>query len=182
MMRCNSFLRSVLFGAVAAAGWPLWLLLAFPVLGRSMAQPFYLIAVTVLYIAALAPSRPRGFVAAAIAALAAAAMALAVGSFPELVIALAVVLGVARSGFLLPTAPARGVLREAVLLIGGLCFARLLVSTTVPSVSLALWGFFLVQSVLFLFADTPRRAAAPEVDPFDAACRRAVALLDRSVV
>ena len=70
MMRANSFLRSVLFGAVAAAGWPLWLLLAFPTLGWSMAQALYLIAVTALYIAALAPSRPRGFVAAVIAALA----------------------------------------------------------------------------------------------------------------
>lgn len=181
MTRGNSFLRSVLFGAVAAAAWPLWLLVALPSLSWSAALTFYLIGATVLYIAALSPSRPRGCVAATLAALAAGTGALTARSFPELLIVLAVILGVARSGFLLPTAPARAVLREAVLLIGGLCFARLLVSTAVPSVSLAVWGFFLVQSVFFLFADASRRAAAPEVDPFDAAYRRAVALLEHDV-
>src|SRR4029453_4263686 len=181
MMRCNSFLRSVLFGAVAAAAWPLWLLLAFPTIGWSAAQAVYLIGVTVLYIAALSPSRPRGFVAALPAPRGAGATGPAGRSIPELVIGLAALLGIARSGFLLPTAAGRAVLREAVLLIGGRCFARLLVSTAVPSISLALWGFFLVQSVFFLFADTPR-ITAPEIDPFDAAYRRAIALLDRSPV
>jgi len=181
MMRANSFLRSVLFGAVAAAGWPLWLLLAFPTLGWSMAQALYLIAVTALYIAALAPSRPRGFAAAAVAALAGGAAALAARSFPELLVALAAILGVARSVFLLPTVPGRAVLRETVLLLGGLYVARFLVSTAAPSLSLAVWGFFLVQSLFFLFVDTPR-TAAPEIDPFDTAYRRAVALLDRSPV
>jgi hypothetical protein len=95
----------------------------------------------------------------------------------ELAIAFAAMLGIARSACLYPAAPARAVLRELVLLVGGLLFARFLIGAAVPSTALALWGFFLVQSCFFLIAGAPQRAPVGQLDPFDEAHRRALNLL-----
>jgi hypothetical protein len=68
---------------------------------------------------------------------------------------------------------------EATLLGGGLVLARWLATPGPLGVVLALWGFFAVQAGFFLVGgvgERPREAGG--VDRFEAARRRALALLD----
>ena len=146
-------------------------------MGRWNARALYLVAATVSYIAGLSPSRHRALGAALAAAAAALVMVVIAPGTAELAIGLAAALGVARGALLYPAAPGRAVAREFVLLAGGLLFARFLISTSVPSTALALWGFFLVQSCFFLIAGGAQRAPARPPDPFDEAHRRALNLL-----
>jgi hypothetical protein len=177
MMRWDGFARSVVFGALAALLWIPWAILVSPIVGTWNARALYLIAVTVFYIAGLSPSRSRAGSAAVAAAASAVVITLAARSTAELAMGLAAVLGVARSAFLYPAAPARAAVRELALLVGGLFFARFLISTSMPSTALAVWGFLLVQSCFFLIAGTPRRSPARQPDPFDDAHQRALNLL-----
>ena len=177
MMRCNSFSRSVVFGALAALLCVPCMMLVSPIAGTWNARAFYLVGVTALYIAGLSAARSRALRAAVAAAACAVVMALAARNTAELAIGLATVLGVARSGVLYPAAAARAAMRELVLLVGGLLFARFLISTSVPSTALAVWAFFLVQSCFFLIAGAPRRSPAAHPDPFEEAHRRALHLL-----
>ena len=75
----------------------------------------------------------------------------------------------------------RALLVEASLLAAGLAFAKALAGSSVSSVALAVWGFFLVQSLFFLAGGT---AARPEEefaeDPFDRARREAVRLMEEA--
>jgi hypothetical protein len=187
MIRCDSFARSAVFAALAAAAWLPWVLTAGPVLGWWPTQALYLVVVAACYVAGL-PSGPAGgppphrLRAALLAALAGLGAALLAHSTTELALALAALLGVARSGFLYRAAPARALAGEAGLLLGGLLFARHLAAPTVFATALAVWGFLLVQSLFFLIGGVaPRRAAPARLDPFDDAHRRAEALLDRAV-
>lgn len=189
-MRCNSFARSALFAALAAAGCLPWAAVASPIVGPWNAQALYLVGITAFYLAGLSPASaggppplPRAMRTAVVAGLAAASLAVVARTTTELAIALAALLGIARSGFLYRAAPARAAATEIALLVGGLLFARFLAGSSPPSTSLALWGFLLVQSLFFLVAGTrPRSALAQHADPFDEAHRRAVALLERMSV
>lgn len=193
MMRCNTFARSALFAAVAAAGCLPWALLASPIVGPWSAQALYLVGTTALYIAGLSPGSARGGPALAratrrltiaiVSGLVAATLALLARTTTELAIGLAALLGVARSGFLYGATPAGAAVKEITLLVGGLLFARFLAGSSPASTSLALWGFLLVQSVFFLGGRTrPLLAAVRSIDPFEEAHRRALALLERAGV
>lgn len=182
-MRCDSFARSALFAAGAAVGWSVWTIIASPIVGPRNALALYLTGATALYIAALSPRRWRRLSVAVVAVVLAAALALCARTTTELAIALAAILGIARSAFRYRAAPARAAALEVTLLVGGLLFARFLAGSTLSSTGLALWGFLLVQSLFFLVAGRhPRSPTAPRADPFDDAHRRAVALLERTVV
>ena len=183
MMVCNTFVRSSLFAALAAAMWVPWALIVGPLIGVWNARALYLCAVTVLYIVTLAPKRRRRIVVAVLAGLAAAFVLLVARTTTELSIELAAILGIARSVFLYRAAPARAVASETALLGGGLLFARFLAGPLLPATTLALWGFLLVQSFYFLIAGVrPRSSVAGGCDPFEEAHRRALALLERTGV
>ncbi|MGH7786161.1 MAG: hypothetical protein ACRERC_04800 [Candidatus Binatia bacterium] len=183
MMRCDSFSRSGGFAALAAAGWLPWAAFSAPWMGVSEARALYLLAVAVLYIAALAAgsvgrrhlSRP-GVVL--LAALGAAGVGLAAGETTDLVLGLAVLIGVARSVFLYQAAPARAALLEVALLGGGLLFARLLAAGSPAPTAVGIWSFLLVQSCFFLVAGRAPRPAPAAADAFEEAHRRALTLLE----
>ena len=60
----------------------------------------------------------------------------------------------------------------------GLLVARTVAAPDALAIALALWSFFLIQSLYFLVADVaPRPHLPPQVDPFDLAQARAEALL-----
>ena len=135
MIRCDGFGRSALFAAGAAVGWLAWAGAAGPIVGVWRALVLYLVAITALYVAGL-PHRARRVVIAlgvAVVALSAAACA---RTTTELAIALAAIVGLARSAFFYRSAPARAVLTELVLLLGGLLFARSLTGAFVFEVDL----------------------------------------------
>lgn len=179
-MRWNTFARSSLFAAVAAAAWVPWVFVAGPIVGVWTARALYLGGVMMLYTAGLSPGATRGVVVALVAGAAASCVALAAQTTAELAIGLAMILGVARSGFLYRAAPARAVTTELALLVGGLLFAGFLAGYSLLSTGLGLWGFLLVQSLFFLVAGVQSRAVGDwRVDPFEEALRRALALLER---
>ena len=175
MMRCSSFGRGAVFAAIVAAAYVPFLLLVAPLLGVWNARALYLCGAAAAYIALSAPPG-RGATAlfVAVGGVLAAALAHTTG---ELAVVLAGLIAIARGVLLYPGSPARTLTRELALGMGGLAFARFLVSSTIPSISLALWGFFLVQSFFFLAPPTATPVAEP--DRFEQAYRRAVALLDR---
>jgi len=182
MMRIDSFARSAAFAAVAALGWMPWLIATGPLIGSPAARAIYLVGVTALYAGGLAKSPPRRAMVALVAALAGGVLAIIARGTPELCLALAAVLGVARSGFLHRAAPPRAVAIEAGLLVGGLLFARFLAVGPLAT-ALALWGFLLVQSCFFLVGGIgPRAADGRHPDPFEDACARATEVLERPIV
>jgi hypothetical protein len=178
-MGWNTFGRSAVFAAAAGCGVMPWLLAAAPLLGVHRALAVYLVAAAAAYVTAIAPSLRRGLGAGLFVSLLGAELAALPHALPELALGLAMVVALARSGFLFRARPGRALALELTLVAGGLLFARFLAGSSLLSVGLALWGFLLVQSVFFLVGGVrERQAGAARTDPFDAAYERASALLD----
>jgi hypothetical protein len=175
----GAFAKSLWFAAVSAGALPLWLLLARPILGADRAIGVYFVLAAAAYLATIAPVRRRALAAAASATAAGGVAALLIRAPSELVLVLGVLIAVARSGFLYHGAPVRSVAIEAIVAGGGLVFARFLFGPTAAALVLALWGFFLVQSLYFLLGGRHAPTAARHPDPFQDAYGRALALLDR---
>jgi hypothetical protein len=109
-------------------------------------------------------------------------VALAAPTSRDVVLAAALLLGLCRSGLLYRTRFARAVVLEGVLLCAGLGIAGHLLTSSTFSAVLAVWAFFLVQSVFFLIGGVEaRREAARDVDPFEAARARAVEIMEQGV-
>lgn len=182
-MRWNSFARSLVFAALAAAGVVPWLVLARPLLGGGRALGFYLVGATAFYLGGLGPERRHRVAIIVVTALAGCALALFTRTPTELVLGLGALLATGRSAFLYrtPRAPAaRAVVVEFLLIGTGLVFARFLAGPSPLAVMLALWGFFLVQSGYFLVAGIRARAGSGRhPDAFEETRLRALALLDR---
>jgi hypothetical protein len=175
----GAFAKSLVFAALAAAALPLWLLLARPILGADRAIGAYFILAAAAYLGTIAPARSRALAVAVIATALGGFAALILRAHGELLLVLGVLVAVARSGFLYRCAPARAVLIEAIVAGGGLLFARFLFGPSVAALVLAVWGFFLVQSVYFLLGGRYAPVLARHPDPFQDAYGRAIALLDR---
>jgi hypothetical protein len=178
MMRVDSFVRSALFGALAALGSLPWLIALGPLVGLQRGLGLYLTIVAATYVAGLVPRGARRFGAAVAVAGLGCGIVLLAHTLSEVALGLAVLLGAVRSAVLYRARTARAVATEVILVTAGLLFARFLAGTSLPSVMLAIWGFFLVQSVFFLIGGaSPRAAAGRHPDPFEEAHGRALALL-----
>lgn len=179
MKRIETFGGAVGFAAVAAIAWVPWGSVVAPFTGGAPALSFYMVAVVTAYVAALAAGRPAAVRLVAVTLVLGGAALLATRSVGELALALAVVVSVLRSGIVFGPPTARSMVAELVLIGGGLMLARVLAAAWPPVAGVvALWGFFLVQSVYFLLGDMDARADAP-ADAFETAYRRAVELLER---
>jgi hypothetical protein len=180
LTRRNGFSRSLLFAALAAGGALPWLVLARPLLGGYPALAVYLVGTVAAYLASLAAERSRALAALALATAAGMGAAGLAASLGELALGLGIVLAVGRVTLFRRAASARSVAIEVVLVGGGLVFARFLAGNSPLAIVLAVWGFYLVQSFHPLLASLPARAdAGRHPDPFEDACGRALALLDR---
>jgi hypothetical protein len=181
-MRWNGFARSLLFAAVAAGAFPVFALVANPVLGRATALSLYLLGIAVVYVAGIAPRRSRGVVAAGIGSALAAGVLLLAPSVGTIAVGAALIVGVGRSGVLYRSRRARALVAETLLLAGGLGLARFLAGPDTLQVAFAIWGFFLVQSFFFLLGGVAERAETPVgLDPFEVARARAHALMEGDV-
>ncbi len=180
-MRLDSFGRSLVFAAVAAAGWPAFAILTAPLLGAGAALSLYALLVVTLHVFGIAKRPARGVVAAGVALGLGAGVLLLTRGTVEAMVGSALVLGVARSGVLYRARTARAWLTEALLLGSGLALARFLAVPGPLGAALGIWGFFLVQSVFFLIGGVrERRAEVGNLDPFDLARTRLTTLLDES--
>ena len=178
-MRGSSPLAGLAFGGAAALAAIPWSMLAGPAFGRPWAVAVYCLAAAVLYVVTIAPSWPRGVAIGGLAGLLAIAVGLLAPWPSEAIVGAALILAVARSGFLYRSSPARALLLEGALAFGGLLFARAMGGPGPLGIALGIWSFFLVQSLFFLAGGVEERApATPGVDPFERARSRALALMD----
>jgi hypothetical protein len=143
----------------------------------------YALLTSVIYVGGVSAGPRRGW----IAALAAGVLSLAVWMLPttpgESILAAAGILALTRSGLACPGRGARVWATEAVLGTLGLGFAATLAGSNLLWLGLAIWTFYLVQSVFFLIGGA--RAGAEheeEADPFDVAHARAVSLIESATL
>ena len=181
-MRWNSFARSLLFAGVAAAGYAPFSLAVAPWLGAGAALAAYAVLAVAVYTAGLGSTLRHGVGAALWAGLLGAGVLAATSSPREGVVAAALILSFCRSGVLYRAPFARALVLEGVLLVGGLGLAGHLMGPSTLSAILAVWGFFLVQSVFFLVAgERGERSRAEAFDPFERARSRALSILEEKV-
>ena len=179
-MRWNTFSRSLAFAALAAVGSLPWWTLASPIVGGRSAVALYLVGAVAAYLAGLAGDLRRRLATLLVAGAAGSGVAILAHSTGELAVGLTLILAVGRSAALFRPPAARGAVVEALLGVGGLAFARFLSGPSPIGLVLAIWGFFLVQSLYFLIGGLRMRRHASRRDPFDEAQARALALLGDS--
>ena len=180
-MGWNRFSGSLAFGAVAAAGYAPFALLFAPHLGSGSALGCYALLSVSVYAAGLGATRRQGIGAALLAGALGCAALLVAPSARDLVLAAALILGLVRSGLVHRARFARALLLESLLLGAGLGLSAHLLGGSTLSAVLAVWSFYLVQSLYFLVGGvSPRREESAEVDPFDAARARADAVLEEA--
>lgn len=167
------------FGLVAGLGSIPWSMVAGPIFGSAWALAAYCLLATVLYVVAVAPTWSRAFAIGALAGLLATVTCILAPSPTVAVLGAALILAVARSGFLYRSQPARALLIEGVLTFGGLLFAGWLAGPSPLGSALAIWSFFLIQSQYFLIGGVAsREPEEPPIDPFERARKRALALME----
>lgn len=180
--------RSLVFAAAAGLAAPLFVALTRPVVGGANALSLYAIAVAAVYVFGLATRPGLGLGAASGLVLPTLALWLFGASPGEVAFLSAGLIGVMRSAWLRrdrrPEAGfARAFAIEAVLVGLGLGLGAWTGQGAFFPVAMGVWSFFLVQSAFFLVggpAALEARMAAPrDVDPFEAAVRRAWSLLEK---
>ncbi|HXV60549.1 MAG TPA: hypothetical protein VEK15_07645 [Vicinamibacteria bacterium] len=178
-MPTKCFARSLGYGVVAALALTPFLLLIGPILGRGSAIALASVLAVSGYLTVVAPSRIQGL-RVGLLALAAGLLLLGLAEPPSVLLGAGVLLSVFRSGFLFRSRPARALLVEGSLLGAGLVLARLLASGgDALSLSFALWGFFLVQSLFYLVGGVSAAGSTQTAeDPFTRACREAARLME----
>lgn len=179
MMRWNDFGRSLVFGAVAAAACVPFAILVTPILGWSDALAAYALVCAATYVAGLGATRRQGFAAAGVVLGVGGALAWIAPTPRDAIFAAALTLGLCRSGLLYRARFARSLLLEAFLLCVGLGAAAQVLGGSTFSAVLAVWIFFVIQSVFFLVGGvSSRKEHTATADPFEAARLRTLELLD----
>ncbi|HSF19579.1 MAG TPA: hypothetical protein VLK65_28915 [Vicinamibacteria bacterium] len=178
-MPTRCFARSLGYGVVAALAMTPFLLLFGPIFGRGNAMALASVLAVSGYVAVVASSRVQGL-RVGLLAFVAGMLLLGLAEPPTVLLGAGVLLSILRSGFLFRSKPARALLVEGSLLGAGLLLARLLASGgEALSFSLALWGFFLVQSLFYLVGGVSTAGPTPTAeDPFARACREAARLME----
>ena len=176
-MGWNQLGRSLLFAALAASGFPVAHLLLDPILGSNLATHAYLVMTASLYAMVIAPSPRRGVAGAGFVALLGAALVLGGCRVSELVLGLATGVAVARSALLYRARATRSIAVELALGLAGLFLAQWFAGPGLLGGSLALWAYFLVQSIYFPLVEGSPRGATAAGDPFDRARSRLQSLL-----
>lgn len=179
MTAWNGFGRSLGFAAVAGAGTSLLLVLVPPTQAGYVLLRAYLVGCAVVYAAGLATRSRDALVAAAAGATLGVLLLLLPVGLAGTALGGTAILAWLRSGILYRARPLRALTCELLLGLTGLALAGFLKGAGVPvmGLGLAVWGYFLVQSVFFLIGGvTPRPVDGP-LDPFDRARADLLALL-----
>lgn len=178
-MAWHGFGRTILFGGLAAAGWPAVALLLRPFATPSDALAMYLLAVASVYVAGLGASPRRALGAGILASVMSTAVLVLAPGLGSVVAGAVAILAVGRVRLFQRGGTARTLAIEGATLAVGLLLARTLAGPEPVQVALALWAFFLPQSLYFLLGGlTTRRDRIGDLDPFDVAHHRAEALLE----
>ena len=191
-MRMDSFARSLVFAALAAAGLPVAVTFGGALFGAETAVRLYAIGAAGAYAIALCPDRSRRVAALAFAAFAGAILALLPLDLRDTAIGAAGIVAFARGVLLAQgrtqvsrsdTKPseghwARAIAIEIVFGAAGVAAAGHFARGGLFALCLAIWGYFLVQSGWFLIGGRGTWAAEGERDPFERARARLQRLLE----
>jgi hypothetical protein len=184
----NRFASSLFFALGVAAFYPIYERVAVAFLGKGPALDMYLLSSASLYLLGIARSPAKGLAAAAAAFAAGGLLTLGGVIGTQLAMALGLLIGFFRSGFLQRGDRndfRRRLAREIVFIGGGLGLGFYLGRGAADPGALALWGFYLVQSSFFLLggqAASDRESRTPGTDPdeFSKAVKRAKEVLAQS--
>ena len=180
-MRLGNLFGNLLFAAIAGLATVAYSLVAPPVFGFwgfSTAWLVWCLVLTVSYLVAIAPRLGRGlrigFVAGAIGV---GICVVAPGAGAAL-LGMAMLLGLMRSGFLFPRRLSRAVAVE--LGLGGVSglLAGSLAGPSPLSLGIAVWGFFLAQSLFFVIGGIKVWRPSVTEDAFEKARREAVRVME----
>jgi hypothetical protein len=174
MTRVDGFGKAVAFAALAAGATAVWLLLAVPAIGGRAAVDVAVVALGVTYLTVLRGSPRRILPVTALLLVLAGTVWPWMPSVGATALGMAAAIGVGQVLTAKEAGGVRVVVREAALLGSGLALAATFAAPSIRGIALAVWAFFLVQSFRFVLPASPH---PPDVDPFDAAHARAVALL-----
>jgi hypothetical protein len=177
MPRWDRFGSSLAFAALAAAGLPVAVTFAGAVIGSEAAVRLYAIAAAGLYAIGLCPDRSRRFAALASCAFAGMILALLPLGLRATAIGAAGLVAFTRGVLLPDSRNLRALAIEAVLGVAGFAAAGWFARGGLLALSLAVWGYFLVQSGYFLFG-AHGRPAVGNADPFERARVRLQRLLE----
>ena len=179
-MNEHGFARTIAAGVAAAVSLVFVQHLTAPWMGSASVATLHGAGVLILYTAWLAPSRRTALRNVVAAAAGAALILVFADSLETRWLGLALLLALLRSGLNPSMQPARAVVVEVVLLVGGLAMAAWLAGAGWIGQALGLWGYTLVQSLYFLVPgrDRARFQRSSDGDPFDWARDRLIELLD----
>lgn len=177
-MAWHGFGRTILFGALAAGVWPIAALVLHPIWSTADALALYLVAVAAVYVAGLGQSPRRALGSGLLTVVLGAGVLLLSPGLATSIAGAALLVGIGRLRLFGASRPARTLVLEAGTLGAGLFLAQAVASPAPLHVALAIWSFFLAQSLYFLAADLElRREPTDGLDPFDLAAARAEALM-----
>ena len=174
----RGFGRTLAFGLLAALGVPAVRLLQVPLMGHPAIWHFYVAGLAVVYLIAIAGSPRRVLGSALLGSIGAVALLLLTPGIGVTVVGASLLVACVRSGFLYRVPQPRLLLLEAGLLGVSLAAVELLVGPGVFGIALAVWAYFLVQSLWFLVARPRPRTLEPPGDPFERARDRLDGLLE----
>ena len=177
-MSTRSFAGTLAFGLLAGLAFPGFALLTSPLLTTSGALGFFLSSGAIGYAALLGAGWRERAKGALIASAFVLPTALFLDGVGALAMAAALAVAVARARLLGGQDPVRTLATEGGLALAGFGFVAALRGPDWPSISLALWAWFLVQSVYFMIEAGSPDPDAGEVDAFDLATREIVRILD----
>lgn len=176
-MRWNGFLGTLLFGALAAAS-----VLATGFLPLPGGLGVHLLLLACVYAIGLAPSAAGGARAALPISVLALGVWLASEHVAQVALGAALLVAVGRSVIVYRAPALRGLALESILIGAGLGLARGLLGPGVGSLALAVWGFFLVQSLYFWIPGIRTQDAVErDADPFERARRRLLRVLEEDL-
>jgi hypothetical protein len=177
-MNTRSMLGTIVFGALLAIAYPAFSAALAPWFGRAAALSIYLTTGAGLYAFSLGSGLRERLRAGTLCALLLIPLLLLAPGPVTVAMGAGLVLAVVRSHLLRPGGPGRTLAIEATLGLTALAFVRAIAGPSPLEVSLALWGYFLIQSVYFAIGGVTARSPRPgAIDPFDLARERAEALL-----
>lgn len=188
--RSGGFASSLVFAAFAALITVPFLMMANSFGSLRFAVGIGCLALVVGYVFVIAPSWSRGVRTALVAAGIGIVVVVIAPTKGAAVVGTIFVIGVLRSGFLYRSRPGRALVIETLLLSVGVLLAGILASSGyapgytagVLRTALAVWGFFLVQSLFFVIGGVAQRAAESDgVDPFVKAREQAMRLMEDTI-
>ena len=174
----NLLVGNLLFAAIAGLATVAYSLIAPPLFGFSTAWLWWCLFLTVRYLVAIAPNLGRALRIGMLAGAIGVGICVVAPGEGAALLGIAMLLGLMRSGFLFPRRLARSVAVELGLAgLSGL-LAGSLAGPSSLSLGIAVWGFFLVQSLFFVIGGIQVRRPDGAEDAFAKARREAMRVME----